>query len=733
MSFLQKRARPILLLTLVLGAILFPGLKQALRIDNSLTSWFIEGDPALQPYYTLQENFGNDEMIVLALEDPEGNTMLSPANQAKLIRLAKAFLADSNLKEVYHPSLWQRPSLMDFGPSSPLIPKNEAKAKEVLNQNEFLKAQFYSDDFLASRLYLKPSQSADFEIRRAEIIQNIYKICDAHWEAEASSFGGLGVIYEALNELSARDFGSFLGLGYLLMFGLIALLYRHWAFTLYALSVVALSSYFTLAIYGSFGLRLNLLSTLIPTIIILLGVMDVMHILNEFRKANGSLSAKERTYSALKSIWKPCLFTSLSTMAGFLSLAISPVAVLAEFGIFSALGIALALFFSFLLGFILIPLAPLPAAQDRTSASLAKLQDWVSENPKPIWALTALLVLAAAWSIPQLKVDTDSIAYLPKDHTVRKQSERIEALFGPYMPLDYLVELKEGNLNDLEIQQSLYEFDRSLAQLPHIGAMNGYHDLLAAIIQQEDSVKNWELGSAQKFYLQSFNSKNPELKRSFINDEGTMGRFYLSGELISARALKETLAQVDSLALEKLGPNIRITAAGYQSLYANIVNYVTESQIRSISFAAVLIFLLLWLFLGNLRLSLISLIPNFFPVMMLLSVMVWFDIALDTATASIASIVLSFSIDDTMHFIWHYRKGRLAGESPSLARKKTMAHVGRAIVFTSLVLFVGYSLMWFGSLRTVVYFGTLTASSIVAALVSQLFLFPLLLKKWDKE
>jgi len=154
--------------------------------------------------------------------------------------------------------------------------------------------------------------------------------------------------------------------------------------------------------------------------------------------------------------------------------------------------------------------------------------------------------------------------------------------------------------------------------------------------------------------------------------------------------------------------------------------------VRSIILAGFLIFILLWIFLGSLRLSLISLIPNFFPVFMLLGTMVWFGIALDTATASIASIVLSFSIDDTMHFIWHYRMERKQGGSAAKARKKTMAHVGRAIVFTSLVLFAGYALMWFGSLKTVVYFGTLTASSIIAALISQLFIFPLLLAKWDR-
>lgn len=733
MTLLHRWRYPLLIIVFLLGVLLLPGLQRALNIDNSLTAWFIEGDPALEPYYRLQENFGNDEMVILVLESAPENNLLQREQQQKLKQLALALSADSSIERVVHPILWEQPRALAFGPATPLIPPNEERARQTLEENTFLKNQFYSRHYQASRLFIKPQKSEDFEKHRAEIIQNIYQICDRHWSAHASHFGGLGVIYEALNELSAHDFSLFLGLGYILMFALIALLYRHWAFTFYALVVVALSSYFTLAIYGSFGFRLNLLSTLIPTIIILLGVMDVMHILNEFRKAHPNDGSRERALKALNRIWKPCLFTSLSTMAGFLSLSLSPVAVLAEFGLFAALGIALALFFSFLGGVLLLPASPLPAQNDRTSAGLGRLQDWVLAHSQAIWLITGLALMAAIISIPKLKVDTDSIAYLPQDHPVRKQSERIEALFGPYMPLDYLVLSESKKIGDLEVQQSLMRLDEALVDLEHIGSMTGYHDLIAALSRRGISAKNtpWSESESLPFYLQSFHLQNPEIRKSFLNTENNIGRFYLSGELISARALQTTLTKVDSIAESLLGPEIKIIPAGYQSLYANIVNYLTESQVRSIILAGFLIFILLWIFLGSFKLSLISLIPNFFPVFMLLGTMVWFDIALDTATASIASIVLSFSIDDTMHFIWHYRKERQSGQSAAIARKKTMTHVGRAIVFTSLVLFLGYALMWFGSLKTVIYFGTLTASSIVAALISQLFIFPLLLAKWD--
>ena len=722
MQILHKWRLPLFAIVLLSGTLLFPGLRHALQIDNSLTAWFIEGDPALDNYYLLQDHFGNDEMIILALESSDGETILDSAPRKKVQKLIRALQRDSSVATVLHPTIWRQDDPLGLGAKLPLLPKDLEAATSLLNQNSFLKEQFFSEDFTATRLYIKLANSPDFELRRAEIIQGIYLICEDYWPQETQYFGGLGVIYEALNELSARDFATFLGFGYLLMFLLIAVLYRHWTFTLYALATVAFSSYFTLAIYGSFGFRLNLLTTLIPTIIILLGVMDVMHILNEFRKSSTADPPRLKAISALRRIWKPCLFTSLSTMAGFLSLSISPVAILAQFGLFSALGIALALFFSFLLGVLLLPMAPSPSQEDKTAQILGLLQDRVIHARHWILGFLVLFLVASAFSIPKLSVDTDSIGYLPEDHPVRQQSDRIESLFGPYMPLDYLVKSDSLPIDHPGVQDLLQELDKEVEGLPNIGRMTGYHDLLEALEQQTQGDS-----SLAGYALKSLLTANPAIRSSFINDTANLGRFYLSGGLISASALKETLAQVDQIATECLGEEVEIVAAGYQSLYANIVNYVTESQLKSIALAAVLIFGLLWLFLKNLRLSLISLLPNFFPVLMLFSIMVWFGIELDTATASIASIVLSFSIDDTMHFIWHYQEARKGGESPSIARRKTMAHVGRAIVFTSLVLFAGYALMWFGSLKTVIYFGTLTAVSILAALISQLFIFPILL------
>jgi predicted RND superfamily exporter protein len=203
--------------------------------------------------------------------------------------------------------------------------------------------------------------------------------------------------------------------------------------------------------------------------------------------------------------------------------------------------------------------------------------------------------------------------------------------------------------------------------------------------------------------------------------------------MLPARQLTAKMDTVMQISEVTLGRVAKVQPSGYQPLYANIVGYVTESQVSSLLLSFGCIFGLVWLFIRNLRLAALAVIPNLFPVLVMMGRMGWLGIALDTATASIAAVVLSFCVDDTIHFIYHYAQNRKAGQSPAEARLSTITHAGPAILLTSVVLFFGYVFMLFGSLKTVQYWGLLTAIAIAAALYGELIVFPLVLERFDRK
>jgi predicted RND superfamily exporter protein len=190
---------------------------------------------------------------------------------------------------------------------------------------------------------------------------------------------------------------------------------------------------------------------------------------------------------------------------------------------------------------------------------------------------------------------------------------------------------------------------------------------------------------------------------------------------------------VMSIAAATLGPVATVMPAGYQPMYARITDYVTTSQTNSLLTSFGLVFLLTWGFIRSFRLALIAVVPNLFPVLVLLGLMGWWGIPLDTATASIAAIVLSFCTDDSIHFIHAYQQNRHRGFSPAEARLATIAHIGPTILLTSVILFLGYAVMLLASLKTVQLFGLLTAISIVGALYGELVIFPIVLERFDRR
>lgn len=170
---------------------------------------------------------------------------------------------------------------------------------------------------------------------------------------------------------------------------------------------------------------------------------------------------------------------------------------------------------------------------------------------------------------------------------------------------------------------------------------------------------------------------------------------------------------------------------GYPALFLQAMNYAFSSMTKSLLLSFVLVSLALALMLRNVRLALIVLLPNMFPVLVLLGSLGLLDINLDLATATITAIIFGVVVDDSIHFLYHFQQERSLGSSKEKAIQAANKHVGKVILLSSLLLVAGFSLMLLAGLKTVYYFGLLSVISVLAALLGDLVLLPLLLKRWS--
>ncbi len=716
---------------------LWPGVKKAIEVDNSLSVWFLEDDPDLLEYYQYKQQFGNDESVVILIKDTK--TVLSQTHFQSFINITHSLESIPEVDAVLGPGNVKVPIKTLLGPSGRnLINKNSdpAKVQSDLEDYPYINNQFFTPDYKAARLIVVFKPIDDFEEKRDELIQEIREKVAAEFPEETSFLGGIGVIFSGLNEISTADFAFFLGLAYLLMFLLILFIYRSLYILAYTLLTITFATYVTLGIYGFMGHQLNLMTTLIPTILVLLGILDVVHILNEYIKSPVEDNPKMTSILSLKKVSRPCLYTSLTTMAGFLSLLSSPMAILRNFGIYSALGISLCLIFSFFLGLIFLPLI---SCKRETSSSfkLVKLHNYVLSRKTIFFGLSFILITFCFAGFLKLKNDTYTLGYFPKDHKVVLDHEEIERTWGAYIPFDLVINPKQGyQLHSPEIVQAGLAFSDSLKKIPGIGSSFGFPDLYYAGLQNSygknaDRMLEGKSGLSQTNKL--LQMQYPKLSDYYIHSESGAGRISVFGEMSSALALTKKKEVLLEMGKSIFGDFAEITPAGYLPMYSGIVNYAAQSQINSLLLAFALVFLLVWLFIGSLKMASLAIVPNLFPVMLILGIMGWFQIDLDIATASISAIALSICIDDTVHFMYHYKKHRTSGKSPKDSRILSFDRVGKAIVLTSFILLAGFSLMLFASLKTIFLFGLLTITAILGALFSNLILLPLLLERYDTK
>jgi predicted RND superfamily exporter protein len=157
------------------------------------------------------------------------------------------------------------------------------------------------------------------------------------------------------------------------------------------------------------------------------------------------------------------------------------------------------------------------------------------------------------------------------------------------------------------------------------------------------------------------------------------------------------------------------------------VDYVVSGTVWGLAISTVIVFAMVGLLLRSLPLTLAAVPTNLFPVALVFGVMGWAGMPLDIATATIGAIVLGISVDDTIHFLFRYREQRQEGVPPAEAVAGTYRETGRAVVFASIVLALGFAVLATSSSKSIAYFGIVSSISIVGAMLADLLLLPVLL------
>ena len=567
-------------------------------------------------------------------------------------------------------------------------------------------------------------------------------------------YSGLPFIRSYKMTTISRELERFLLYAMIVLALILFILFRTIFAVLIPLFVVIIGAIWSLGTLVIFDYKITLLTGLIPTLIVVIGIPNCVYMLNkyhsEYKKHGNKQKALMRVISKIGHV---TLFTNLTTAIGFGVFYFTETQMLSEFGLVAFLNIVA----TFLISLIAIPVifSYLPEPKTRHTVHLDSrvvnfllntFENWVKYHRKKVYAVSAIIFIAAAVGIFSLNARGFILDDVPEDSKIYTDLLFFEKNFDGIMPFEIVIDTKKkGGATDLAFMQKIenaadtlatYEiFSKALSLTEAVKfARQGYYDENA----EKYGLPQIYPGSPDNRFASSLeNMKLTEgqgLASSFVDDNRQRARMSLQVADIGSDSMPKVLAKLQPQ-LESIFPkpdyNVKITGTSIIALEG--FNFLIDGLIYSVGLAFLLIaFIMAYLF-RSLRMLLLALIPNIFPLVVTAGIMGYFDIALKPSTVLIFSVAFGISVDYTIHFLAKYRQELLRHNwDISKTVMVSLRETGVSMIYTSLILFFGFIIFTASDFDGTVNLGRLTSVTLVVAMMSNLVILPSLLASFER-
>jgi predicted RND superfamily exporter protein len=372
---------------------------------------------------------------------------------------------------------------------------------------------------------------------------------------------------------------------------------------------------------------------------------------------------------------------------------------------------------------------------------LAKIPAFVDQYKGLINFMFVSLFALCLYGATQVKVDSN-IAELSREGSPLRTAYTIvdEHMMGTGS-LEILVNMQQSDaLMQADILQTMDQLQRLIENkyAQHIIRTHSLANLVKdthAIMQDGSdaykTIPDDNIAVAQLLYL--FNSSNPEERRALVNDDYSQSHISVQLRNAGSSEYAEFFEQVQidieqAFASHKAQyPNMDVHVTGTLAMMMRLMDDMSNNQFKSLALAMVFISGLLVLTLGSVQAGLMSIIPNMIPATLAFGLMGLMGIPLDTDTLMIAPLIIGIAVDDTIHFITHYRMALAKHSDMRLALVDTIKQVGQAVTYTSLVLGCGFFMLSFSNYLGLAKVGAFGSLAIFVALLCDLLFFPALI------
>ena len=737
-------------LLIVLGVLIvgISGLQtlKKLSIDNSLGIWFLEEDPSYKAYIEYQETYGSDEIFIVML--PVSNA-LEQKNVDLLRALNNSLDSMPFVQTAYSLAKAKYPVIAGKKVSfRPLYEekRSEKSIKKLWGDMPEVMSQLVSKDFKNLFLYVQLRPTPSIEKDRKDIAQEIETVISRYFESYHIT--GPPVLNEAYNKGIYKESLLFGGLTVLVITLMLLWFLPSKKYLLIALFSVGAPISILFGMISSFGYSLNMISMLIPTILMVYSVSDVVHLINIYDREAYGLATIDRLSAAIKKSFTPCFYTTLTTFVGYFALYLSPLPAFKNMGLFTCIGLVLSYVLVYLITIIGVSFmkaakpvekaireeeVPKPKTPKQTA-----LVSWINAttsryNLNIITGFSALLMLGI-FAITKVEINTDSLNLLAEG-PAKEDLRKVEAQLEGSSRLQLEISSASGStVMDKKSLELLRSFQEEIATNPLITAPISVVNMAAFLEKRNPALKGMavsEQDAAQ--LLRSLENNDNQFFKLFSEDLSSVG-ITLSLPQMKTAQLEQVIESVKKTFQSHFDPTeYTLKVNGFAVVFAGLNKFILATQLKSFFAAFIAAFICLWLFIRQIRTTLLVLIPNILPLAVLAILMWLFKIPLDVTTAMITPIMLGIAMDDTIHLIYKYRKYKTTFESPTKRIDQALHYSATALLATTVALVAGFLIIATSAVPSVRSFGILCAVTVSTALITDLFYLPALLKRFEKN
>ena len=691
---LRRRGAVAVLIVLLTAFFLWK--MQDLQFDNSNEIWFSEGDPSLERINTFHKLFGNDDFVYLVFD---ADTLFSPES----LRLLSDLVSDIRKKVPYLRDVtWLGNAERIEADAEGIVvsdfidPETYDAASMPELRRRALAEKNYRDNLISSdgktvgMLLEMRTYPRDSVEPRSEVTHALRGVL-AQPEYAGFSIHAVGqpILHNDYNELSFKESATFFGLCLLVQMVLLFWLGKGVRGVIGPISVVVLSVIWTLGMIQVLGFTLNLFIILIPTLLICVCIGDSMHIIatyNQHRREGLGVVAALR--QAMSETGMPCLLTSLTTAAGFLGFCAADIQPFREMGVYASVGALMAYILSILVVLLLYsterdkaPSAPtpgMPGAPARTASPSTPIRIGTPDifdrflgrvylinvrYPKVLLALFVVLLGVSVYGYTLVEVETGTARMLSKSLPLRQAYDFVDERMGGSMSVEIM--LDTGRENGVKSQAFLRGLERLQQHLDVSPLVTKTVSVLDIIKKINESMHGGDKAAyalpsgddaAIAQYLLLYEMSNGRELDKLVSFDSRVARLTAKTRTLGTGDVRRLSEDVAAFSRDVFGDTVKVSMAGNLDWTKSMNDLLADGQRQSFLAALLVVSVIMCFALGSVRLGLLSMLPNIFPVFVTLGLMGVSGIYMDMPLMSFSAIIIGVVVDDTIHFLFHYRE-----------------------------------------------------------------------------